>query len=55
MYEYIMAVEPISTAQFINPSHQRACLYVYPRVPLLGNGSLDMVPWKRIYATTDEF
>jgi hypothetical protein len=27
---YIMAPEPISTAHFINPSHQSVCLYVYP-------------------------
>jgi hypothetical protein len=27
---YIMAPEPISTAYFINPSHQYVCLYVYP-------------------------
>jgi hypothetical protein len=27
---YIMAPEPISTAFFINPSHQSVCLYVYP-------------------------
>jgi hypothetical protein len=27
---YIMAPEPISTAYFINPSHQSFCLYVYP-------------------------
>jgi hypothetical protein len=27
---YIMAPEPISTAYFINPSHQSVCLYVYP-------------------------
>jgi hypothetical protein len=26
---YIMAPEPISTAYFINPSHQSVCLYVY--------------------------
>jgi hypothetical protein len=26
---YIMASEPISTAYFINPSHQCLCLYVY--------------------------
>jgi hypothetical protein len=25
---YIMAPEPISTACFINPSHQSVCLYV---------------------------
>jgi hypothetical protein len=27
---YIMAPEPISTAHFLNPSHQSVCLYVYP-------------------------
>jgi hypothetical protein len=26
---YIMAPEPVSTAYFINPSHQSVCLYVY--------------------------
>jgi hypothetical protein len=26
---YIMALEPISAAYFINPSHQSECLYVY--------------------------
>jgi hypothetical protein len=25
-----MALEPISTAYFINPSHHSVCLYVYP-------------------------
>jgi hypothetical protein len=29
---YIMASEPISTAYFINPSHQSVCLYVYPPI-----------------------
>jgi hypothetical protein len=29
---YIMAPGPISTAYFINPSHQSVCLYVYPRL-----------------------
>jgi hypothetical protein len=29
---YIMAPEPISTAYFINPSHQSVCLYVYPLI-----------------------
>jgi hypothetical protein len=29
---YIMATEPISTAYFINPSHQSLCLYVYPTI-----------------------
>jgi hypothetical protein len=27
---YVMATEPISTAYYINPSHQFVCLYVYP-------------------------
>jgi hypothetical protein len=29
---YIMAPELISTAYFTNPSHQSACLYVYPSI-----------------------
>jgi hypothetical protein len=29
---YIMAPEPISTAYFINPSHQSVCLFVYPLI-----------------------
>jgi hypothetical protein len=29
---YIMAPEPISTAYFLNSSHQSVCLYVYPVV-----------------------
>jgi hypothetical protein len=29
---YIMAPEPISTAYFINPSHQSVCLYVSPPI-----------------------
>jgi hypothetical protein len=27
---YIMVPEPISTAHFINPSHQSVCLHAYP-------------------------
>jgi hypothetical protein len=38
---YIIAPEPISTAYFINPFHQSVCLYVYPALSLLGNGSTD--------------
>jgi hypothetical protein len=30
MHIMIMATEPISTAYFINPSHQSVCLYVNP-------------------------
>jgi hypothetical protein len=29
---YIMETEPISTAYFINPSHQSVCLCVYPSI-----------------------
>jgi hypothetical protein len=29
---YIIAPEHISTAYFINPSHQSVCLYVYPPI-----------------------
>jgi hypothetical protein len=29
---YIMAPEPISTAYFINLSHQSVCLHVYPPI-----------------------
>jgi hypothetical protein len=38
---YIRAPERISTAHFVNPSHQSVCLYVYPLL-LLG-----MARWKR--------
>jgi hypothetical protein len=51
---YIMGIEPISTAQFINPSHQPVFMYVYSRVSLLGNGSVGTFPWQRIYGTTEE-
>jgi hypothetical protein len=36
-----MAPEPLSTAYFINPSHQSLCLYAYPHLSLLGNSSVD--------------
>jgi hypothetical protein len=29
---YIMALEPVSTAYCVNPSHQSVCLYVYPLI-----------------------
>jgi hypothetical protein len=46
---YIMALEPISTAYFINPSHWSVCLYVYS-LSLLGNGSVKKtLPRKRIH------
>jgi hypothetical protein len=31
-YEYIMATNPISTAYFINPSHQSVCLFLLPPI-----------------------
>jgi hypothetical protein len=36
---YVIALEPISTPYFINPSHQSVCLYAYPLIvarPWLG-------------------
>jgi hypothetical protein len=47
---YIMASEPMSTAYFINPSHQSVYLYVYPPIVTrqrlgknsLGNGSVKL-------------
>jgi hypothetical protein len=44
---FIMAVEPISMAYFINLSHQSLCLCVYPPLSLLGNGSVNMLPQQR--------
>jgi hypothetical protein len=45
---YIMAPEPISTAYFINPSHQSVCLYVYS--PIVARQRLGKtLPWQRIY------
>jgi hypothetical protein len=41
---YIMALEPISTAYFINPSHQCVCMCL-----LLGNGSVKTLPLQRMH------
>jgi hypothetical protein len=62
-----MATEPISTAYFINPSHQIVCLYVYPSyrykitaplgislLSVLRNASENTCPQKRIHATIEE-
>jgi hypothetical protein len=51
---YFIVTEPILTAYFINPSRQSVCLYVYLRLPLLGNGSVDTFPWQRIHAAIEE-
>lgn len=37
MYVYIMSIEPISSAYFMNPSHQSMSLCI---LSLLGNGSV---------------
>jgi hypothetical protein len=65
---YIMAPEPISTAYYINPSHQSVCLYVYPSYhckatarlsvslhSVLGNGSVTTFQQQRTHATIDKF
>jgi hypothetical protein len=46
---YIKATEPIPMAYFKNPSHQFACLYVYPFLPLLGNA----FPRQKLHATKE--
>jgi hypothetical protein len=46
---YITALEPVSTAYFINPSHQSVYLYVYP-LSLIGNGSVNTFPRQRMHA-----
>jgi hypothetical protein len=43
----IMAPEPISTAYFMNPSHQSVCLYLYP--PLVARQQLG----KKVKAETN--
>jgi hypothetical protein len=49
-----MTPEPISTAYFINPSHQSVCLYVHP-LSLLGNGSVkNVTAATNTYATIEE-
>jgi hypothetical protein len=47
---YIMAPEPLSTAYFINPSHQSVSICVsFPSI--LGNGSVYTFPLQRIHVT----
>jgi hypothetical protein len=63
---YIMSPEPISTAYFINPSHQSVCLHVYPSYcckttarlsvflySVLGNVSVNTFPRQRLHTTID--
>jgi hypothetical protein len=49
-----MAHESISTAYFIYSPRGSACPNMYPRVSLLGNGSVDTFPWQQIHATVKE-
>jgi hypothetical protein len=49
-----MAADLTSAAYFINLSHHSVCLYVYTRVPLLGNGSVDTFLWQQTHATIQE-
>jgi hypothetical protein len=52
---YIMALEPISTAYFINPSHQSVCLYVYPPVGARQQQGKNVTTAKDTHATIEEF
>jgi hypothetical protein len=51
----IMAPKPISTADFINPSHQSVCLCVYPYLLLLSSDLVNTFPWKERQATVEEW
>jgi hypothetical protein len=51
---YVTATEPISVSYFINLSHQSVCLYVYPRISLLGDGSVDIFPGQSLHAKIEE-
>jgi hypothetical protein len=64
---YNIATELISTAYFINPSNPSVCLCVQPSydyketawlslslLSMLGNGSVNTLPWQRIHATIEE-
>jgi hypothetical protein len=48
------APEPISTAYFINPSHQSLRVCICIRLSLLGNGSVNALPRQRMQATVEE-
>jgi hypothetical protein len=50
---YVMTPDPILAAYFINPTHQSACLYVYPK-SLLDNGSVRTFLLQRMHATVIE-
>jgi hypothetical protein len=54
MYSYIMALEPISTAYFINPSHRFVCLYVYPPIVARQRLGKNVTAAKNTQATIEE-
>jgi hypothetical protein len=50
---YIMALEPISTAYFINSSHQSVCLYMYPSAVVRQQLGEDVTAATNIHATRE--
>jgi hypothetical protein len=50
----IMAPEPISTAYFINPSHQSAYLYVYPLLVVRQRPGKNITAAMNTHATIQE-
>jgi hypothetical protein len=50
---YITAPEPISTAYFINLSHQPVCLYVYPHILARQQLGKNVTAATNIYATIE--
>jgi hypothetical protein len=55
MYEYIMALKPISTAYFINPSHHSVRLYVHPAIVSGQRLSKDVTAATATHAKIEEF
>jgi hypothetical protein len=51
---YIMAIEPISTACLINPSHQVCYVCICIPVTLLGNCWVETLPRQQIHTTIEE-
>jgi hypothetical protein len=51
---HITAPEPISTAYFINPSHQSVCLYVYPHTVARQQLGKNVTASMNTHATTVE-
>jgi hypothetical protein len=51
---YIMSLEPVSTAYFINTSHQFACLYVYLSIVTRQRLGKNVTTAKNIHVTVKE-